>query len=144
MRLFVVGLTPEEAASVADRVTRLATTTVVGRATLTEIEKGAVAIPSDVDAVVTSANVIARASAPAATATGAGAAKHDLVEQLTRREHDVLALVADGLPNREIARALAISEHTVKFHLASLFGKLGVASRTKAVRRGLELELIEI
>ena len=43
-----------------------------------------------------------------------------LIESLTVREHDVLALVADGLPNREIAHALAISEHTVKFHLASI------------------------
>ena len=41
-----------------------------------------------------------------------------LVEGLTGREHEVLALLADGLPNREIAGALGISEHTVKFHLA--------------------------
>ena len=67
-----------------------------------------------------------------------------LVEALTAREHDVLALVADGLPNREIAHALAISEHTVKFHLASIFGKLGVSTRTEAVQRGLRLGVIEI
>jgi len=66
------------------------------------------------------------------------------VEQLTTREHDVLALVSDGLPNREIATALAISEHTVKFHLASVFGKLGVSTRTEAVQRGLRLGIIEI
>jgi DNA-binding CsgD family transcriptional regulator len=67
-----------------------------------------------------------------------------LVEPLTPREHEVLALVADGLRNREIARALEISEHTVKFHLASVFGKLGVSSRTEAIRRGLQLGLIHI
>lgn len=67
-----------------------------------------------------------------------------VVEALTAREHDVLALVADGLPNREIAAALAISEHTVKFHLASIFGKLGVSTRTEAVQRGLRLGVIEI
>jgi DNA-binding CsgD family transcriptional regulator len=67
-----------------------------------------------------------------------------LVEALTAREHDVLALVADGLPNREIARTLGISEHTVKFHLASIFGKLGVSTRTEAVQRGLRLGVIEI
>ena len=66
------------------------------------------------------------------------------VEALTKREHDVLALVADGLPNRDVAGALAISEHTVKFHLASIFGKLGVSTRTEAVQRGLRLGVIEI
>ena len=67
-----------------------------------------------------------------------------LLESLTAREHDVLALVADGLSNRDIAGRLAISEHTVKFHLASIFGKLGVSTRTEAVQRGLRLGVIEI
>jgi len=67
-----------------------------------------------------------------------------LIESLTAREHDVMALLADGLPNREIAHALAISEHTVKFHLASIFGKLGVSTRTEAVQRGVRLGVIEI
>jgi DNA-binding CsgD family transcriptional regulator len=67
-----------------------------------------------------------------------------LLEALTVRERDVLALVADGLPNREIAGALGISEHTVKFHLASIFGKFAVSTRTEAVQRGLRLGVIEI
>ena len=66
------------------------------------------------------------------------------VEALTAREHEVLTLVADGLSNRDIAGRLAISEHTVKFHLASIFGKLGVSTRTEAVQRGLRLGVIEI
>jgi ATP/maltotriose-dependent transcriptional regulator MalT len=66
------------------------------------------------------------------------------MESLTARELDVLGLVADGLPNREIARALDISEHTVKFHLASVFGKLAVSTRTEAVQRALRLGLIAI
>lgn len=70
--------------------------------------------------------------------------REPLVEALTVREMDVLALVADGLPNREIARALDISEHTVKFHLASVFGKLGVSTRTEAVQRALRLGVIAI
>jgi len=67
-----------------------------------------------------------------------------LIESLTTREHDVLALVADGLSNREIAHDLAISEHTVKFHLASIFWKLVVSTRTEAVQRGVRLGVIEI
>ena len=66
------------------------------------------------------------------------------IEALTAREHDVLALLADGLSNRDIATRLDISEHTVKFHLASIFGKLGASTRTEAVQRGLRLGVIEI
>lgn len=65
-----------------------------------------------------------------------------LIEPLTARELEVLVLVADGLRNREIATRLGISDHTVKFHLAAVFGKLGVSSRTEAVRRGFQLGLI--
>lgn len=67
-----------------------------------------------------------------------------LVESLTTREHEVLELVANGLHNRDIARSLAISEHTVKFHLASIFGKLGASTRTDAVQRGLRHGVIDI
>ena len=66
------------------------------------------------------------------------------VEDLTARERDVLALLADGLGNRDIAQALGISEHTVKFHLGAIFGKLGAATRTEAVRRALRLGLVEL
>jgi DNA-binding CsgD family transcriptional regulator len=75
-----------------------------------------------------------------------GPAREDYppVESLTVREHDVLALLADGLSNRDIAARLSISEHTAKFHLASIFGKLGASTRTEAVQRGLRLGIIEI
>jgi DNA-binding NarL/FixJ family response regulator len=63
-------------------------------------------------------------------------------EPLTARERDVLDALAQGLPNRAIAARLGISEHTVKFHLASIFGKLGVKTRTGAVRRALRRGLI--
>ena len=66
-----------------------------------------------------------------------------LSEPLTARELQVLQLVAQGLPNKGIARRLGISENTAKFHVASLSGKLGASSRTEAVtlaaRRGLIL-----
>ena len=60
---------------------------------------------------------------------------------LTPREHEVLALVALGLTNRAVAQRLGVSEHTVKFHVASILAKLAAESRTEAVnvavRRGL-------
>lgn len=65
-----------------------------------------------------------------------------LLEELTPRELEVLRLLADGLPNKAIARRLAISEHTVKFHVNAILGKLGAASRTEAVVRATRLGLI--
>ena len=65
-----------------------------------------------------------------------------LLEELTSRELEVLRLLAEGLPNKTIAQRLDISEHTVKFHVNSLLGKLGAASRTEAVVRATRLGLI--
>lgn len=65
-----------------------------------------------------------------------------LLEELTTRELDVLRLLAEGLPNKSIAQRLDISEHTVKFHVNSLLGKLGATSRTEAVVRATRLGLI--
>lgn len=56
---------------------------------------------------------------------------------LTERELEVLGLVARGLANKQIAAALGISEHTVKFHVSSIYSKLNVTNRTEAVRAGL-------
>src|ERR1700730_5384063 len=64
------------------------------------------------------------------------------VEGLTPREVEVLEVVAEGLPNREIADRLHISEHTVKFHISSIMGKLGASSRTEAVTLGLRRGLV--
>ena len=63
---------------------------------------------------------------------------------LTRRELSVLQLAAHGLGNKEIARELGISSHTVKYHLASLLAKLGVHSRTEAVTIGLRKGLVPL
>jgi len=62
----------------------------------------------------------------------------DPASALTPREAQVLACLAQGLSNKAIARRLDISPHTVKFHLESLFRKLGVATRTEAVAAALE------
>jgi len=65
-------------------------------------------------------------------------------EALTPREREVLELLGQGLSNREIARRLGISDHTVKFHVSSVYGKLGVSSRTEALRRGVRRGLITL
>jgi len=59
-----------------------------------------------------------------------------VVDRLTERERQVLQLTAQGLANKQIATSLDISENTVKFHLSSLYAKLGVTSRMEAVRAG--------
>jgi len=69
-------------------------------------------------------------------------ATDNLVETLTLRETEVLQLLAQGLANKQIAMDLEISEHTVKFHISSIYGKLNAANRTEAVRIGLRSGLI--
>ena len=64
------------------------------------------------------------------------------VEDLTKRELEVLQLVAEGLSNRSIAMELEISEHTVKYHLNAIMRKLGAQSRTEAVVRATRSGLI--
>lgn len=63
-------------------------------------------------------------------------------EPLTVREREVLALLSQGLPNKQIARTLKISEHTVKFHVSSIYAKLGASSRAEAISRGARRGLI--
>lgn len=72
----------------------------------------------------------------------ASAQPEPLYEALTPRELEVLEALAEGMSNRAIAVRLAISEHTVKFHVSSIFGKLGAENRTDAVRRGVRRGLI--
>jgi DNA-binding NarL/FixJ family response regulator len=66
------------------------------------------------------------------------------VEALTPRESEVLQLLAEGLTNRAIALELEISEHTVKFHVNAILGKLGAQSRTEAVVRAVQAGLVFI
>jgi two-component system, NarL family, response regulator YdfI len=65
-------------------------------------------------------------------------------DALTAREIEVLGMMAEGLSNKEIAWRLHISEHTVKFHVGSLFAKLNASSRTEAVTLGIRQGLIMI
>ena len=65
-------------------------------------------------------------------------------EPLTPREVDVLELLVEGMSNKAIAHRLGISDQTVKFHVASITGKLGAANRTEVVRRAIRRGLITV
>ena len=69
-------------------------------------------------------------------------ANHDLVEPLTGREIEILQLLALGLTNKQIAARLRISAHTVKFHVSTIFSKMGTTNRVETVNLGLKKGLI--
>jgi DNA-binding NarL/FixJ family response regulator len=89
---------------------------------------GLVVLPPDALAAMPP-GIAARAEAPS-------------VEALSAREAQILALLAEGLVNKQIAARLGISRHTVKSHLAALFHKLGVSTRAEAVARGARAGVI--
>lgn len=64
--------------------------------------------------------------------------------ELTPRELEVLFLLAEGLPNKGVAARLSVSEHTIKFHVNSIMGKLNAQSRTEAVTRATRLGLLPL
>ena len=70
--------------------------------------------------------------------------REDRLERLTEREHEVLALMAEGASNKMIARQLNISVHTVKFHVGSLLDKLDATGRTDAVAHAARRGVIEL
>jgi DNA-binding NarL/FixJ family response regulator len=72
------------------------------------------------------------------------AAAESLVENLTPREMETLEMLAEGLSNKQIAARLSISEHTAKFHVNSILGKLDAATRTEAVMRGIRTGLLKV
>jgi NarL family two-component system response regulator YdfI len=97
---------------------------------LESVAEGLVVVhPSEVNAIL---------PAPAAASLPAG----ELLEPLTPREREVLQMISAGLGNKEIAGKLSISEHTVKFHVASILGKLGASTRTEAVSLGIRHGLV--
>ncbi len=82
---------------------------------------------------------------PAETgATMIPAASDSDVESLTPREMEALEMLAEGLSNKQIAAALHISEHTAKFHVNSILGKLGAGTRTEAVMHALRRGLLKV
>ena len=132
IRVFIVGVDAEERADLATLVASGARWVIVGDA-------------SRADVVVVSPEEWSRmARQPASGPMPRARPLEQPVEGLTPREHEVLTLLADGLPNREIAARLGVSEHTVKFHLGAIFGKLGASTRTEAVQKGLRSGVIDI
>ena len=71
-------------------------------------------------------------------------ASESMVENLTPREMETLEMLAEGLSNKQIAARLSISEHTAKFHVNSILGKLDAATRTEAVMRGIRTGLLKV
>lgn len=97
----------------------------------------------EADAILMSTPVgRAFAARPASVDELAGSDAYE--EPLTAREVEVLQLLAEGLPNKSIAARLGISDQTVKFHVASVCGKLGAANRTQAVRLAVRRGLISL
>jgi DNA-binding NarL/FixJ family response regulator len=103
-------------------------------------------LPTDVASQIDAALAAAAAGLtvrPAAQARAGFEAmqEHPLQTLLTPREMEVLVAIDEGLTNKMIARRLGISLHTVKFHVESLFRKLGVSTRTEALAKARERRL---
>ena len=94
---------------------------------------------------VTSGLIVLHPSAIAAiphAAVNTSRATEEWTEALTKREREVLQMLAAGLGNKEIAAKLNISDHTAKFHVGSILGKLGVSTRAEAVATGIRRRLV--
>ena len=103
-----------------------------------------VAVGASVDEVKASADIVLIARDSRDESATARPARRDTIvgTVLTNREHEILALLADGLGNKQIAARLGISTNTVKTHLELLFEKLGVSSRAEAVAAGVKRGLL--
>jgi DNA-binding CsgD family transcriptional regulator len=103
-----------------------------------------VAVGASLKDVGSSADVVlvARANGTAPTPLTSGSAGTVDAPALTSREREILALLADGLGNKQIAARLGISTNTVKTHLELLFERLGVSSRAEAVAAGVRQGLL--
>ena len=99
------------------------------------------ASPEQIDAALRAVAVGLKVSPAEEEMPAFAALDENLGPLLTPRELEVLSAVADGLTNKEIARALGISLHTVKFHLESLMRKLGASSRAGALAKAMRLNL---
>jgi DNA-binding CsgD family transcriptional regulator len=113
--------------------------------------EGEIAGRLPLDATIEQIDAALRSVAAGLTVRGPNRRNHpfgpmaeEILPVLTPREIEVLAALRDGLSNKAAARRLGISPHTVKFHIESLFKKLGAASRAEAVVKGLQRQIVEI
>jgi DNA-binding NarL/FixJ family response regulator len=120
--------------------------TPVGRARLrSQLEDAGIEIAAEFRTLAEARTSAGDADAILLSGNGPDAADAEWIEQpLTRREIDVLQLLAEGLPNKSIAERLGIGDQTVKFHVASILSKLGASNRTDAVRLGLRRGLVSL
>jgi LuxR family maltose regulon positive regulatory protein len=95
-------------------------------------------------AAAVSPGVLPNPLANDASPNGTDKPKPALVEPLTKRELEILHLVAEGLSNHEIAQEFIISQGTVKVHLSNVYGKLGVGKRTQAVAKARALGILSL
>jgi DNA-binding NarL/FixJ family response regulator len=117
--------------------------TPVARARLRMLADGVLAIVGEA-ADLRQARTAGREADALLVAADVEPAQEPEVEALTRREIEVLELLAEGLSNKGIALRLGISDQTVKFHVASISGKLGAHSRTGAVRLAVRRGLVTL
>jgi DNA-binding NarL/FixJ family response regulator len=138
MRLLLVG-TPDRRARLRAELDESSFTIAGEFATLAEARASTI----EADAILISAPV-GRAFTARPSSLDESTGDDEYEEPLTAREVEVLELLAEGLPNKSIAARLGISDQTVKFHVASICGKLGAANRTDAVRRAVRRGLISL
>jgi DNA-binding NarL/FixJ family response regulator len=139
MRLLLVG-TPDGRARLRAELNESSFIIAGEFATLVEARASRI----EADAIVISTPVGRAFTARLPTLDDSPAIEDEYEEPLTAREVEVLELLAEGLPNKSIATRLGISDQTVKFHVASICGKLGAANRTQAVRLAVRRGLVSL
>ncbi len=144
LRVAVLAATEERRRALIARVEAAGHRVVEADAQLVLADAGSEAA---VDAALSGAALTAEPVSPDAPPTGdAGfrSAAEMPLALLTPRESEILAALGEGMSNKEMARALGISAHTVKFHLETIFRKMDATSRAEAVAKGLRQGIIEL
>lgn len=149
--LVAAGLTPDQLPTIGIPVVALsenaeALPAAPGVRASLPLNASAAEIVAAVIAAASDLTVLTQAQARSLFRNGAAIRpeRPDLIEALTPRELQVLRMLADGLGNKEIAANLGISDHTAKFHVTQILGKLGAVSRAEAVAIGIRRGLVPI